>query len=675
MKFWVSVISFLVAGVGSITLLAWFGLPYVPLSESEFRDPYQQFGDLVGEGVLQGRTDHSGIEVTARSGGLAVGTAETDSQGSFRIEDVPVGRVDLHYFHPGYLRSNRTVNVQPEQTADAGVVKLLGGDTNDDGAVDVNDLWGIGARLVRWSRSTQAPEPSPSHGDDGGTTLLFNINGLGPVDVLDLALAGVNFGRQSPAACPAAVAGDSGGPVIMSHSVAQLSGNVLIYEVGGTADRPARFYAEYGNEAVGFLRSSKTDPPSTGGMVHMLRLRARSAYCYQLVAEDDQGRRSAGVSGQIRTAPLPQELQELTFTVQTGERTSYPLTIFEHNNPSFNGIVAIDDQAHLVWYYSEGDGRAVSALVQDPSTFDLLYQIGGFLGEPSAFIKEVNPLGELVRSSPEVCALPERPGIVDETGVHHEILAPVGGKVLYIGRAIADPLGTSDRLQQADTIREWDQAAGTDTVLWDAFDHLDATGDRTAESNSDGTRYWPGCIGTITNEDWTHGNSIQVAEPRGNIIMSFRSLDMIISRDPDFGSVEWRLGGPTSDFSFPDSGDRFYHQHTARQLPNGNTRSPAQGGEYSRGLELMLNTGSMTATKVWEYRHDPDLFAFCCSNTTRLTNGNTMMVFGCCFTHTLVEADSQGKTLFEAVIQAPMRAVQYRGYPADSLMGETAIGP
>ena len=107
-------------------------------------------------------------------------------------------------------------------------------------------------------------------------------------------------------------------------------------------------------------------------------------------------------------------------------------------------------------------------------------------------------------------------------------------------------------------------------------------------------------------------------------------------------------------YTFPNSGDKFYHQHSAVELANGNIllfdngnfRPPAQGGQYSRALELELNTTTDTATKVWEYRHGPsDIFAACCSNVTRLANGNTVLVFGadfaagtCCRVFTLVEA-------------------------------------
>jgi hypothetical protein len=149
--------------------------------------------------------------------------------------------------------------------------------------------------------------------------------------------------------------------------------------------------------------------------------------------------------------------------------------------------------------------------------------------------------------------------------------------------------------------------------------------------------------------------------------------------------LEWRLGGPGSDFSFPDPGDQFYHQHTAQRLPNGNillfdngnARPPSEGGQFSRALELELDFDSMEATKVWEYRFSPDLYAECCSSVERLANGNTVLVFGidaaqdiCCRTFTLVEADQAGNTVSVIEISSPGKAIQYRAKAISSIEGE-----
>jgi hypothetical protein len=183
--------------------------------------------------------------------------------------------------------------------------------------------------------------------------------------------------------------------------------------------------------------------------------------------------------------------------------------------------------------------------------------------------------------------------------------------------------------------------------------------------------------------------------------MSIRHLNQIISIKPDFSGLEWRLGdagqieGHTpGDFSFPNPNDRFYHQHSATELPNGNIllfdngnlRPAAEGGQYSRGLELALNFETKTATKVWEYRHenrhttDPSdfLYSAAVSNVTRLGNGNTVVMFGgdygtdvCCRVFTLVEANGEGKAVAVIEISSPGKGSQYRAYPVYSIYGES----
>src|SRR5215472_8597438 len=111
-------------------------------------------------------------------------------------------------------------------------------------------------------------------------------------------------------------------------------------------------------------------------------------------------------------------------------------------------------------------------------------------------------------------------------------------------------------------------------------------------------------------ETWMEADSLQVA-PTGVILMSAGHLDTVIAISPQFGRIAWRIGRLGTDFAFPHASDRFYSQHFAHVLDNANLlvfdngvgRPAAEGGHYSRGLELDLDWDSMTATQVWEYRH------------------------------------------------------------------------
>jgi hypothetical protein len=126
-------------------------------------------------------------------------------------------------------------------------------------------------------------------------------------------------------------------------------------------------------------------------------------------------------------------------------------------------------------------------------------------------------------------------------------------------------------------------------------------------------------------------------------------------------------------------------------LDNGNGRPSAEGGQYTRALELALDWESMTASKVWEYRHPATggdasptyKYADKVGTAQRLENGNTIVLYGADIdpvtlaaknpqTFTLVEADSKAEAGAVAVLdfQMPGANPVYRALPVDSLFGE-----
>lgn len=529
--------------------------------------------------------------------------------------------------------------------------------------------------------------------------ILLAIIFLGSVSAGTLAATGLPYAPLSiPAAshdlCPGAISGDTGGPNITSATWSMDPQNSLIFNFNVAVNAPTQVWVEYRrSDNAGDVLTTALTQTGQNHSLPVLRLRANTTYCVQVLATRN-GLVSDSTPGSFLTGPLPAGLAEASFTLVQGQLT-YPVTLIEHNTPNFNGIVALDSQANVVWYYQRPDGRA-GTLFQDETNWNLLFSAAG--ANDGRWIREITPLGGQVVDSPDICLQPTDsadPAI--RGGTHHEILAPLNGRVLSIGRVLRDPFNDPSRLQMGDTILEWNQQTGEQVEVWDSFDFLDPTNDRTPRSDwytSEPSRI---VCQEVANQDWTHANSLQRA-PDGNLIMSLRHLNQIIAIAPDFQSLMWRLGdayqvGSSSDFSFPNPADQFYQQHSARQLPNpiaqkinillfdnGNTRPVSDGGEYSRALELELDFNTMEARKVWEYRPEPDLFALCCSNVTRLDNGNTVVMFGanfqeddCCRTFTLVEADEAGDAVGMIEISAPGKSIQYRAYPVEGIYGEAAI--
>jgi len=382
------------------------------------------------------------------------------------------------------------------------------------------------------------------------------------------------------------------------------------------------------------------------------------------------------------------------------------------------------DAPQIVWYYSNAPSNAsgttkvdpVAALVREGGG-NFVFADGGTGPSPlsaDSFYREIAPDGSLLSASPAVCGVtppassPAPVGWIWGQGNDvHEVLAPgADGAILHLAKIVKDPFFDAGlapqkaRLQSGVSIRRWDPSAGTDEVVWDPFQFLNPLTERTSAVNSDPainsdqSSAFPCAGATMQVEEWMHANSLQVA-PTGVLLMSVRHLDTIIAISPQFDRIAWRLGRFGSDFSFPNPGDRFYHEHYVRMLENGNIlffdngngRPAAEGSQYSRALELALDWNSMTAAKVWEYRHQlaggSYKYADKVGAAQRLENGNTLVWYGADIdpktlaaknpqTLTLVEADASPEASAVAAldVQTPGNSPAYRAVPVETLFGE-----
>ena len=131
-------------------------------------------GSISGQVTLQSRVNHSGVEVSI-DGGLWTGS--TNAAGEFSIPDVNEGTHTVTVSMVGYLPATKTgVEVTRGSDTSLSEVMLLGGDTDADADVDLDDLATVAA----------------SFGATGGAA---DINANGVVDIFDLVLAGINIGE------------------------------------------------------------------------------------------------------------------------------------------------------------------------------------------------------------------------------------------------------------------------------------------------------------------------------------------------------------------------------------------------------------------------------------------------------------------------------------------------
>ena len=112
--------------------------------------------------------------------GATLSELRTSADGSFRFTDVPVGTYTLAFSGLGHLGVSQPVTVDADGSIiDAGTTTLRAGDTNGNGAIDLEDAALIGANF-----GIPVP-PAPSETD---------LNGDGVVNISDLVLVGRNFG-------------------------------------------------------------------------------------------------------------------------------------------------------------------------------------------------------------------------------------------------------------------------------------------------------------------------------------------------------------------------------------------------------------------------------------------------------------------------------------------------
>ena len=213
---------------------------------------------------------------------------------------------------------------------------------------------------------------------------------------------------------------------------------------------------------------------------------------------------------------------------------------------------------------------------------------------------------------------------------------------------------------------------------WDHYDLLDSYADLTQSIF-----------------DAIHINSIELDLTDLNIIISTLALGEATKVNRQTGDMIWRMGGKNNQFTFQNESQEhaplyFMFQHDIRRLKNGNI-TMFDGGDterrkYSRAVEYEINEENKTATKVWEYRKNPDIFSPNMGSVQRLDNGNTVIGWGLASMSPgqpmITEVDADGNIIAELSFDKPLttsyRAMKFDwdgGYPvADVLVAEVLAG-
>ena len=216
-----------------------------------------------------------------------------------------------------------------------------------------------------------------------------------------------------------------------------------------------------------------------------MQLRAATKYNFKVFLAKSANSQVLQYEGNFTTGPLPKGLQDAKFDLIQGKPT-YGLVLLDFNDTDFNGIVIIDSDGKIVWYYQHD--KQVFAIAQRDNHELVFNENGGVVGYS---MTDIAPDGRKIHSVNDIL---ENGEVCQPHGRwHHELLLRPGNKIWTLGSEIR-PVNVSgnNTLQTGDTIEEWDTSTGKVTRLVSLFDLLDPVKDRTDDSNITTGFLWQG---------------------------------------------------------------------------------------------------------------------------------------------------------------------------------------
>jgi hypothetical protein len=207
--------------------------------------------------------------------------------------------------------------------------------------------------------------------------------------------------------------------------------------------------------------------------------------------------------------------------------------------------------------------------------------------------------------------------------IHEFRLTPAGDALFTIYSPLqvhvpGTPAGTTSPLLDA-IVQEVDIRTGLVVWEWHAYGHIPLKDSYATAANS-------------STYDAFHINAIQPLAA-GHVLISARDTCAIYDVDQQSDRIEWTLGGKASSFRL-GPGARFWFQHDAEMLPNGDISmfddeaGPPLHAPSSRGLVLALNERRHRATVVRQFHRPGETSAQSEGSLQTLTGADVFLGFG-----------------------------------------------
>jgi hypothetical protein len=375
------------------------------------------------------------------------------------------------------------------------------------------------------------------------------------------------------------------------------------------------------------------------------RLRAETDYAFAVRSYNEDGPADSIARGTFTTDSLPTIIASVDPTI-TGT-ASFPILMVPFRTGDFRGQIAIEADGSVVWYRPSAGTALVAKPI--PGSHDMLFIEGGFPGEAGNAITRVDPWGRQV-------ARLERGDASPFGQIHHDLTALDGERALFIA---FDTQTVRDTLVNGEALWEWNMTTGAVTKRWSSWDFIDWDTERDP---------------LVPATQWLHANSVAIG-PRGNYVVSFRTISQVISIAADFQSLEWRVGGPGATVGV-SAQDRFVGQHAASEVaPNRLLLFDNKGGgaadTTSRTLEFAIDGD--TAYTVMAYEPAPPISGPLRGGTYRLASGNTLSIFAAA-PFAVHETTAAGSVAWSLTTPGDLRFTNtFRAAPWPDIAGEIEV--
>ncbi len=322
---------------------------------------------------------------------------------------------------------------------------------------------------------------------------------------------------------------------------------------------------------------------------------------------------------QLVAGSLPPTLGRITFNVTGQPAAGYTMTTVSLDSVPY--VLAFDSVGRIRWYRAFDRGVLAGETKQHTNGHFTTF-VGNTFGWQPTYGRYVEylPSGEIVASHAAAA-----PYYTD----NHELLFTVTdgevNRVHLFGYDLRSVNlsgigGAADVLLAGHTIIR-ETPSGQVEFFWNAWDHF-VLDDWIEE---------PGSLKQSPNIDFDHPNSLDI-DQNGDYVVSWRGLAEITKINARTGGVIWRFGGRNNQFSIlNDPLNGFSGQHSVRVLANEHLLLFDNGLRHnppeSRAAEYALDTSAMTATLVWQFRHNPPVYTAFTGSVQRRGNGNTVIGF------------------------------------------------